>query len=141
MSLIYKITNPKNEVYIGSTSRSLSARKAEHKYKNKIDRNGLLYDSFKYYGFDNHSFEIVCTVSEDRRIEVEHIIIRGLNAVLNIVKNYNETAIGKIWVNDSINEFQILPSEFNSSMTRGRLYDIAALGRSNLGRKRIKNEV
>ena len=123
MALIYKITNSKNEVYIGSTSRRLRERKAEHKYASKKGIKGLIYDSFNLFGFENHLFETICNVEDCDMIELEHFIIQESSPKLNIVSKHNNTAFGKIWVNDKLKEFQIYPNNFNEykNITKGRL--------------------
>lgn len=123
MAYIYKITNPKGEVYIGSTRQKMYQRKAEHKYNLKRGRSGLVYGSFSKYGFDNHSFDVLTSVDEDDRVELEHFIIKEFNTKLNEVKEHNATAVGKIWVNNGFKEFQILPETFESyeNIKKGRL--------------------
>jgi hypothetical protein len=111
-TIIYKITNPINQTYIGSTNRRLCERKAEHKYSIKRNRKGLIYDSFNLFGFDNHIFELITEIENDEKKELEHFIIETFNPELNLVVNYNATAKNKIWVNDGEIEFQIFESEF-----------------------------
>ena len=122
-TLIYKITNPINEIYIGSTDRKLSERKAEHKYSIKRNRKGLIYDSFNKYGFKNHTFEIVSVLEIEKDKELEHFIIQTFNPKLNLVKEYNATANNKFWVNDSVKEFQIYETDFKDykNLNKGRL--------------------
>ena len=54
---IYKITNPKGEVYIGQSTniqkRFLMHRNSEENGKSKCSK------SFFEYGFNNHKFEII----------------------------------------------------------------------------------
>lgn len=125
MGIIYKIVNPINEVYVGSTKRrNLSNRKAEHKYQSKEGRKNLICDSFRRYGFGNHTFNIVAKdVDNNDLIELEHFIIQEFEPKLNMVLKHNNTAQGKIWVNDSHKEFQILPKFFNDykNIEKGRL--------------------
>jgi len=122
-TILYKITNPKKDFYIGSTSRKLSERKAEHKYSIKRNRKGLINDSFNEYGFDNHTFEIITKLDNDIDKELEHFIIKTLNAKLNLVSEYNATATNKIWVNDGVKEFQIYPLDFDKyiNCNKGRI--------------------
>ena len=134
MSIIYKITNPKGQIYIGSTSRPLYTRKAEHKYQSKKGKVGFLYDSIREYGFENHTFDVVCEVRKDDRHELEHFIIEEFNTELNQVERHNATATGRIWVNDGEKEFQIYPENLTNykNVERGRI-------REGLGRKPNKN--
>ena len=54
---IYKITNPEGKIYIGQ-SINIPYRWEDYKaFKHKTQP--LLYDSFKKYGWYNHSFEII----------------------------------------------------------------------------------
>jgi group I intron endonuclease len=124
MGLIYKITNPINEVYIGSTKREvITTRKAEHKYRSKKNSKGLIYDSFRKYGFNNHSFEVISEVDNANAIELEHFIIQEFLPKLNIVKKHNATAQGKIWVNNGFKEFQLLPEQIKTykNIKKGRI--------------------
>jgi group I intron endonuclease len=58
IAFIYKITNPKNKIYIGST---FDYKKRFNEYKTlNCKRQGKLYNSLKKYGYDNHKFELIC---------------------------------------------------------------------------------
>ena len=60
--IIYKITNKiDGKSYIGQTSRTLSLRKAEHKYDAHKETNYPLYNAMNHYGFENFIFEEVVT--------------------------------------------------------------------------------
>ena len=62
---IYKITNPVEAVYIGE-SKDIDKR-WNSDYRNlRCKSQRKLYNSFMYYGFENHAFEIVkeCTEEE-----------------------------------------------------------------------------
>lgn len=65
IAFIYKITNPKNKIYIGST---FDYKKRFNEYKTLNCKNqSKLYNSLKKYGYDNHKFEIICECNiEDR---------------------------------------------------------------------------
>ena len=123
MGFIYKITNQLNEVYVGSTKRKdINQRMNEHRYRSK-SRDTYLANSFKTNGSQNHNIEIICEVKEEDRIELEHFIIQEFNPSLNMVKKHNNTAQGKIWVNNGSKEFQILPKLLNhyKDIKKGRL--------------------
>jgi group I intron endonuclease len=62
---IYKITNPKGAVYIGE-SKDIERRWNSDYKKLNCKGQRKLYNSFMYYGFENHTFEIVkeCTEEE-----------------------------------------------------------------------------
>jgi len=61
---IYKITNPKGKIYIGQ-SIDIERRFNEHKRYKKQGYKNKLYNSFKKYNYDNHTFEILeeCNVT------------------------------------------------------------------------------
>lgn len=67
---IYKITSPKDKVYIG---QSIDIERRWKKYYSKLDCKGqvLLYRSLKKYGVENHKFEVIITCSEDELDELE----------------------------------------------------------------------
>lgn len=54
---IYKITSPSNKIYIGS-SGNIKRRWKDYFYM-KCERQPKLYNSFKKYGSENHTYEIV----------------------------------------------------------------------------------
>ena len=120
-AIIYSITNPIGEVYIGSTKNKLSQRKAEHKYNLKRKRIGKIYDSFNHYGFDNHIIKTISLVDIENRIELEHFIIETFDPKLNIAKKYNATALNKIWVNYNKKEFQIYKENILPFYNIGRI--------------------
>lgn len=120
-SIIYSITNPIGEVYIGSTKNILAQRKAEHKYNLKRKRKGKIYDSFNQYGFENHTIKIIAKTDEYSRIELEHFIIQNLEPKLNLTKNHNATALNKIWVNHKGKEFQIYKEDMLPFYIKGRI--------------------
>ena len=123
-TIIYKIENPQKEIYVGSTTRKLTERKAEHKYSIKTQRKGLIYDSFNNFGFSNHKFEVIAEIENENNKELEHFIIQVFNPKLNLVSDYNATAKNKIWINNGKIEKQVLQSEFynnNFEFKKGRL--------------------
>jgi len=85
---VYKITNPKGEVYVGSTI-NIAQRKS--RYKKGYCRGQIkVYRSILKYGWDNHVFEIleICSREELRKKEYEYGTLynvlgeNGLNLVL-----------------------------------------------------------
>ena len=81
---IYKITNPKKRVYIGQ-SIDIEARFKVYKREFGIGQTKL-FNSFKKYGADKHTFEVVaeCEVSELNEMEryyqeLYNCIKQGLN--------------------------------------------------------------
>lgn len=62
---IYKITNPKDNMYIGQ-SQNIEKRFRQYKNVGGAKYQTILYRSFQKYGVDNHIFEIieVCELSQ-----------------------------------------------------------------------------
>ena len=85
---IYKITNPKGKVYIGQ-SVELEKRLNYYKYFNCKGQRKL-YNSFKKYGYNNHTFEIITLCYEEQLNEFERdfqeaydvLSVNGLNCKL-----------------------------------------------------------
>jgi group I intron endonuclease len=83
---IYKITSPSEKIYIGQ-SVDIKRRFKQHKYN---DLDTILSRSFKKYGFQNHTFEILeeCSVellNERERYWQEYyncVSKKGLNSKL-----------------------------------------------------------
>jgi hypothetical protein len=82
-ALIYKITNPIGEVYIGSTKREFHIRINTHRGEFNF-RPGTfpkLHESFSNWGFDAHLFEIVVdcgNISKTEMHEIERNMIKAL---------------------------------------------------------------
>jgi group I intron endonuclease len=55
---IYKITNPSGCIYIGKTIR-LKDRISKYKYCSGIEKQRIIYNSIKKYGWEYHIFEII----------------------------------------------------------------------------------
>lgn len=59
---IYKITNPKNKIYIGQT---INFERRVYQYKMfNCKEQPKLYNSLKKYGFDNHKIELIYQCDE-----------------------------------------------------------------------------
>lgn len=85
---IYKITNPKNRIYIG---QSIDIEKRLKNYNNILNsiKQPKLYNSFKKYGIENHKFEIICRCTynelnnkERYYQELYNVVYDGLNCLL-----------------------------------------------------------
>ncbi len=63
MGHIYKITNPNGKIYVGKTEREISKRIADHKWKGN-NKNLILANSIKKYGWEAHIFEIIEEVED-----------------------------------------------------------------------------
>ena len=76
---IYKIINPKGEVYIGKT-KDFSLRQYKYKHKNCKSQPKLLH-SILTYGWENHTFEAIDSdlTKEKYYIELYNSCIEGLN--------------------------------------------------------------
>jgi group I intron endonuclease len=84
---IYKITNPKGEIYVGC-STNLDKRKSKYSY---IDCKSQpkLYESLKIFGWKNHIWDIIKECSEEQLFNLEKYYInkydsynKGLNSNL-----------------------------------------------------------
>ena len=84
---IYKITSPSKRVYIG---QSINIPHRWREYKNFECKNQTkVYRSFKKYGVENHSFEVVIECEESQLNELEryyqdlyNVLSHGLNCFL-----------------------------------------------------------
>lgn len=84
---IYKITNPKNKIYIG---QSINIQRRLNKYKRYgCSRQPIIYRSLIKYGVDNHIFEVIeeCDIhklNERERYwqDFYNSVNNGLNCVL-----------------------------------------------------------
>jgi group I intron endonuclease len=119
---IYKITNPKNKVYIGQ-STNIENRWKMYKRKSCI-KQPKLYNSLKKYGIKNHQFEIIeeCNLEHLNEREIywglkyDVLNKNGLNLKLGDAKGLcsKETkekmkiaATGKKWSNETKIKFNI----------------------------------
>lgn len=89
---IYKITNPKNRIYIGQ-SIDIYFRFSCYR-KNKCVSQPKLYNSLLKYGHESHLFEVLEECSIDRLNDLEryyqdlfNVIKNGLNCVLSSTDN------------------------------------------------------
>lgn len=79
MTGIYKITNPKNRVYIG---QSVDINRRFNQYKTKLAKSQVkLNRSFLKYGFENHKFEVICTCDVKELDELEIYFIDLFNSI------------------------------------------------------------
>ena len=67
---IYKITSPSKRVYIGQ-SINIEKRFANYSKIYNCNNQTKLYNSFKKYGVENHSFEVVIECKESQLNELE----------------------------------------------------------------------
>lgn len=69
MAVIYKITNHKNEVYIGQ-SRNIKSRLSQYRNKN-CKAQPRIYESINIHGWENHNFQIIHELPSD----IEQIVV------------------------------------------------------------------
>lgn len=84
---LYKITNPEGETYVGKTFRKLKYRftihktecKNSHKY-NRTESAPMLYTSFRKWGIDAHTFELIAeykNISKEDLRDIETKLIQS----------------------------------------------------------------
>jgi hypothetical protein len=93
--IIYAITNPKGQTYIGMSEMYFKVRMHEHKrhYKQfkQGKRNSLpaLHNSFDTYGIDNHKFKTILELEGIDRKQLEYIESSFIQAVKQTGKSLN----------------------------------------------------
>ena len=109
---VYKITNQKGQIYIGSSS-NIKQRFHNHKAMKRNQRK--LHESFKKYGVENHKFEVIeeCEVDDLLRLERYYGIM------------YNSTSEDNL--NCALPSYKDLPAIISDStkekLSEGRLGD------------------
>jgi len=96
MTGIYKITNPNGKIYIGQ-SIDIERRWYRHKHDYINDnRNTHLYNSFKKYGLDEHTFEVIEECDETQLNKRERYyqekynsIEEGLNSIYTKTSHFS----------------------------------------------------
>ena len=79
MGVIYKITSPSNKIYIGKTY-DLRKRINSHKCSAKKNKNLILYNSIRKYGWDAHVLEVLEDVEDSLLNEREMHWIKEFNS-------------------------------------------------------------
>lgn len=77
-SLLYQITNPNGETYVGCTKMKLWKRWWQHKtnfiykkrYSYRMGTYPLLHQSFETYGVDNHTIQLISELGNISRTEM-----------------------------------------------------------------------
>lgn len=107
---VYKITNPKGEIYIGQ-SLNIENRMIQHKQNSS---NVRLRESIKKYGFGNHEIEILveCEASE-LKIKERYYIRKYIknNVLFNSVYNTTESSYNRI-INELLDLSELLQNDF-----------------------------
>lgn len=95
-SLIYSISNPEQEHYIGMTQMHLSVRRLEHisHFRKSMKGNRavvlpLLHDSFRKWGVENHKFEVILNMGDIDRKQLAFIETSFIQAFQEINKSLN----------------------------------------------------
>jgi len=117
---VYKITNPKNKVYIGS-SKDIDKRFNSYK-KLKCKSQTRIYASLLKYGVESHNFSILIECNIDELFEYEHLYSLHYNS------------LGVNGLNCEIPNFKDIKGEF-SQETKNRMRD------AKLGKKLSKESV
>lgn len=84
--IVYKVINLLNNevVYVGQTTKSLNWRISVHRRKFESGKKSKLYDAFAKFGFDNFSFEEICSArSKDELDALEKYYIAKYNCINN----------------------------------------------------------
>jgi len=93
--IIYAITNPNGETYIGMSEMYLKARITEHKGHYRKFKQGkrkplpLLHKSFDIHGLQNHKFETILELEGIDRKQLEYIESSFIQAVKETGKSLN----------------------------------------------------
>jgi hypothetical protein len=93
--IIYTITNPLGEVYIGSTKRRPIVRFQMHDGTYKYDKiHGCpsypkLHKSFDQWGFDAHDFKVISNLGNISKEELRNIEAKMIIALKNNGKSLN----------------------------------------------------
>jgi hypothetical protein len=94
--IIYAITNPIGETYIGMSEMYLNARMTEHRKHYKQYKQGkrkslpLLHNSFDMHGIQNHTFETILELEGIDRKQLENIESSFIEAVKQTGKSLNK---------------------------------------------------
>jgi hypothetical protein len=93
--IIYAITNPEGETYIGMSEMYLNNRMLEHRKHYKQYKQGKrtslpgLHDSFDKYGVENHKFKTIFESEDIDRKQLEYIESSFIEAVKQTGKSLN----------------------------------------------------
>jgi group I intron endonuclease len=97
MDIIYKLTSPSGNVYIGRT-KNFNKRMQQHELRSKRDtKNTVLYNAIKKYGWDNFTKEIIAEVNSKDAPEVEFMMMIKYNSVKNGYNMTYSTNGGDVW--------------------------------------------
>lgn len=94
--IIYGITNPEGQTYIGMSEMYFKVRVLEHKRHYKQYKQGKrqplpgLHDSFDKYGVDNHKFKTIFESEGIDRKQLEYIERSFIEAVQQTGKSLNK---------------------------------------------------
>lgn len=153
ISGIYKITNPNKCVYIGQ-SEDLIKRENNYKTLGNIKNQIRIYNSIKFYGWENHTFEIQerCEVEQLNRRErfwqdfYDVIGPMGLNCVLQDAdekrKVYSEETRKKMSLSNRSKEPEIRKKMSEAAKGRKHTQETKdKLRIHNLGKKQSEESI
>jgi len=126
---IYKITNPIGEVYIGQ-SKDINRRFLDYKRFTSLNIQKKLAKSFFYYGYLNHSFEILTECKPNELNNFENFyqlkynsIQTGLNSILKFPDSDEQKTIKN---NKSLIDYDIYEKYYDLFSPRGkRIIDLS----------------
>lgn len=110
MTGVYKITNPKGAIYVGS-SIDIERRWKQYKYLRHNEQRKLK-NSFLRYGIENHTFEVICECHQDVLLEREAFFCHKFNVLDR--SNLN------LKVPKSTDEFSCFSEEARKRMSESR---------------------
>ena len=149
MGYIYKITSPKNRIYIGQTI-SLNRRLSAYK-RNDCKGQKRLFNSFNTYGFESHNFEVIEECDNDKLNERERyyqdfynvLSKNGLNCKLTntndkrlihskeSLKKISESSKGRTWTEERRKQFSQKRIGLKLSEESKKKISIANSGKNN----------
>ena len=90
MFIIYKIVNPRGQVYIGQTKSTLSERFYQHVYDARHRAHGKLHESLNKYGPEAHKIKAIEEVPTENRAKIQEFrYILQYNTIKEGLNSYN----------------------------------------------------
>ena len=97
MEVIYKLTSPSGNVYIGRT-KNFDIRMHQYSIRyNKKQENKVLYSAIKKYGWENFKKEIIAEVNAENAPRIEREYIEKYDSVKNGYNMTYATNGGDVW--------------------------------------------
>ena len=156
---IYKITSPTGKVYIGQ-SKNIKRRFLEYEKIIRVEKQVILYKSFKKYGWENHQFDIIEYCTEENlncserfwQDEFDVLGKNGLNCILTkcdsnpalrSVFSKIKISNGKKGIKNPNNKFIICEETgifYDSLKEASKAYNISHFSLSQMLCGRVKNK-